>query len=37
MWEEFWGEEVPHLCSLQDCFHLFAPGIAESERTGLDL
>jgi hypothetical protein len=37
MWDEFWGEEVPHLCSLRDCFRLFSPAIAESERTGLDL
>jgi len=37
MWEEFWAEEVPHLCSLRDCFRLFSPAIAESERTGLDL
>jgi hypothetical protein len=37
MWEEFWGEEVPYLCSLRDCFGLFSPAIAESERSGLDL
>jgi hypothetical protein len=37
MWEEFWGEEIPHLCSLSDCFRLFSPVIAESERAGLDL
>jgi hypothetical protein len=37
MWEEFWREEIPHLCSLQDCLRLFSPAIAESERTGLDL
>jgi hypothetical protein len=37
MWEGFWGEAVPHLCSLEDCFRLFSPAIAESERTGLDL
>jgi len=37
MWDEFWGEEIPHLCPLDDCFGLFSPAIAESERTGLDL
>jgi hypothetical protein len=37
MWEEFWGEQVPHLCSLPDCFHLFSPAIAAAERDGLDL
>ena len=37
MWEEFWGEEVPHLCSLHDCVRLFCPAIAEAERDGLDL
>jgi hypothetical protein len=37
MWEEFWGEQVPHLCTLHDCFHLFSPAIAEAERDGLDL
>jgi hypothetical protein len=37
MWEEFWGERVPHLCPLHDCFHLFSPVIAEAERDGLDL
>jgi hypothetical protein len=37
MWDEFWGEEVSHLCSLRDCFRLFSPAIAESERAGLDL
>lgn len=37
MWEEFWGEEVPHLCSLHDCFGLFSPAIADAERDGLDL
>jgi hypothetical protein len=37
MWEEFWGEEVPHLCQLRDRLCLFAPAIAESERAGLDL
>jgi hypothetical protein len=37
MWEEFWGEQVPHLCTLYDCFHLFAPAIANEERDGLDL
>jgi hypothetical protein len=37
MWEEFWGEEVPHLCSLPDFFRLFSPTIAEAERAGLDL
>jgi hypothetical protein len=37
MWEEFWEERVPHLCSLHDCFHLFSPAIAEAERDGLDL
>ena len=37
MWEEFWGEPVPHLCTLHDCFGLFSPAIAESERDGLDL
>jgi hypothetical protein len=37
MWEEFWGEQVPHLCSLHDCFRLFSPAIGEAERDGLDL
>jgi hypothetical protein len=37
MWDEFWGEEVPYLCSLRDCFHLFSPVIAEAERDALDL
>jgi hypothetical protein len=37
MWDEFWGEQVPHLSSLRDCLHLFSPAIAEPERTGLDL
>jgi hypothetical protein len=37
MWEEFWDEQVPHLCPLGDCFHLFSPAIAEAERDGLDL
>lgn len=37
MWEEFWGEQVPHLCPLHDCFQLFSPAISEAERHGLDL
>ncbi len=37
MWEEFWGEQVPHVCTLHDCFYLFTPAIAEAERDGLDL
>jgi Phosphotransferase enzyme family len=37
MWEEFWGEQVPHVCTLHDCFALFSPAIAEAERDGLDL
>jgi hypothetical protein len=37
MWEEFWGEEVPHLCPLRDRCRLFSPAIAEFERAGLDL
>jgi len=37
MWDEFWGEQVPHLCPLWDRFRLFSPAIAESERAGLDL
>jgi hypothetical protein len=37
MWDEFWGERVPHVCTLHDCFHLFSPAIAEAERDGLDL
>lgn len=37
MWEEFWGEQVPHLCSLQDCFGLFGPAISQAERDGVDL
>ncbi|MEK6229583.1 MAG: hypothetical protein AABM66_13585 [Actinomycetota bacterium] len=37
MWEEFWGERVPYLCPLSDCFHLFSPAIATAERDGLDL
>ena len=31
------GEQVPHLCTLHDCFGLFSPAIAEAERDGLDL
>jgi len=37
MWDEFWGEEVPHLCSLWDRLLLFSPAIARSERDGVDL
>ncbi len=37
MWEEFWGERVPHACSLQDCLRLFSPAISAAERDGLDL
>ena len=37
MWEEFWGERVPHACSLHDCLQLFSPAIAAAERDGLDL
>jgi hypothetical protein len=37
MWEEFWDEQVPHLCTLHDCFYLFTPAIAEAERDRLDL
>jgi len=37
MWDEFWGERVPHVCSLHDCFQLFSPAIGEAERDGLDL
>jgi hypothetical protein len=37
MWEEFWGERVPHLCTLHDCLKLFSPAIGEAERDGLDL
>jgi hypothetical protein len=37
MWEEFWGERVPHLCPLYECLHLFSPSIADAEREGLDL
>jgi len=37
MWEEFWGEQVPHLCSLDDCFRLFSPAIPVAERDGVDL
>ena len=37
MWEEFWGERVPHACSLHDCLRLFSPAISAAERDGLDL
>ena len=37
MWEEFWGEQVPHACTLYDCLRLFTPAIAAAERDGLDL
>ena len=37
MWNEFWGEQVPHLCPLDKCFQLFSPAIGEAERDGLDL
>jgi hypothetical protein len=37
MWEEFWGEQVPHVSSLADCLGLFAPAIARAERHGHDL
>jgi Phosphotransferase enzyme family len=37
MWDEFWGDHIPSLCSLSDCFLLFSPAIAAAERDGLDL
>lgn len=37
MWEEFWGEEVPHVSTLEDALRLFGPQIAEEERDALDL
>jgi Phosphotransferase enzyme family len=37
IWEEFWGEEVPHLCPLRDRLCLLSPEVGESERGGLDL
>lgn len=37
MWDEFWDEEVEHLCPLRDRLSLFFPAISESERAGLDL
>jgi aminoglycoside phosphotransferase (APT) family kinase protein len=37
MWEEFWGEQVPHVCTLENCFRLFSLDISEAERDGLDL
>ena len=37
IWEEFWGETIPHLSTLRDHIGLFSPAIAESERNGLDL
>jgi hypothetical protein len=37
MWEEFWGERVPHLCPLHECFRLFSPATGQAERDGLDL
>jgi hypothetical protein len=37
MWEEFWDEPVPHLCTLRDCLQLFSPVISEAEREGVDL
>jgi hypothetical protein len=37
MWDEFWDEQVPHLCTLGDCLGLFSPSIAEAERDGIDL
>jgi hypothetical protein len=37
MWEEFWDEPVPHLCTLRDCLQLFSPAISEAERDGFDL
>ncbi len=37
MWEEFWGQEIPHLCPLRSRLCLLSPAIAESERSGLDL
>ena len=37
MWDEFWGEQVPHLCSLHDCFRLFSPATSKAEAAGVDL
>jgi hypothetical protein len=37
MWEEFWGEQVPHVSSLRDCLGLFSPSIGAAERDGVDL
>ena len=37
MWEEFWDEQVPHLCTLENCYRLFSRDIAKAERDGLDL
>jgi hypothetical protein len=37
MWDEFWGEQVPHVCTLHDCFWLFSRAVGEAERDGLDL
>jgi hypothetical protein len=37
MWEEFWGEQVPDVSSLEDCLGLFSPSIGEAERDGFDL
>jgi hypothetical protein len=37
MWEAFWGERVPHLCTLEERLRCMAPSFAEVERHGLDL
>jgi aminoglycoside phosphotransferase (APT) family kinase protein len=37
MWEEFWGEEVPHVMSQANRLMLVSPTIARLERDGTDL
>ncbi len=37
MWEEFWGERVPHASSLHDRLHVMAASHATIEREGSDL
>jgi hypothetical protein len=37
MWGRFWGEDVPHLATLQDRLAFAGPAISEIERDGLDI
>jgi hypothetical protein len=37
MWEEFWGEDVPHTCSTARALRITSHGSAEAERSRPDL